>query len=451
MMMNSMKISSVHLKHDDDEEDEALLEEALFGKDFLTDYEANNTSVEILIDKKPLKRPKQQVWHDDDDEEVVVNLDTSNRLKKLKDSKHDSFVTGTVMTEKLRERFQTRQLKWAKIKDDDVLEMNKDSGIDQEDLALLYQTGSMVSQPTKKKPTKQLLPGHVDIVRLVNANIAEPSKQPISAINFHSSSNLLVAAGQDRVVRFFRIDGDKNPKQLSFRVQDMKIDDAKFLGDDVIVVGRKPFFYSYNTTRGSISKIPGPPGREVKSLEHMTISPKGEKLAFRGASGYIHICNGTTKQWMMELKMNTSVRSMSFIDDLNLVTSGLDSDIYLWDLRMSGRCLQRFSHDDGSCNSSLSSFIFPNTYGRSSAGFLSVGSESGVVSLFNLNKIDHHLDNNDNNNNNFSNNLLDTSFTSYKSSTKQIKSIMNLTTTITSTAFHPSGELLAIASNQVIK
>jgi len=47
--------------------------------------------------------------------------------------------------------------------------------------------------------------------------------------------------------------------------------------------------------------ISGPPGREVKSLEHMTISPKGEKLAFRGASGYIHICNGTTKQWMMEV------------------------------------------------------------------------------------------------------------------------------------------------------
>ena len=80
----------------------------------------------------------------------------------------------------------------------------------------------------------------------------------------------------------------------------------------------------------------------------------------------------------------------------------------------------------------VSSIIF-FYFSRSSAGYLSVGSESGVVSLFNLNKIDHHLNNNDSNNNNFSNNLLDTSFTSYKSSTKQIKSIMNLTTTITST------------------
>jgi len=161
------------------------------------------------------------------------------------------------------------------------------------------------------------------------------STHPSTLYNYPSTQIFIhipihISVGQDRVVRFFRIDGDKNPKQLSFRVQDMKIDDAKFLGDDdddldcydddfvmslsttiiylsclsitsiylshlsiylsiylpiylstylsiypsiylsiyihisiyrigddVIVVGRKPFFYSYNTTRGSISKIPG--------------------------------------------------------------------------------------------------------------------------------------------------------------------------------------------------
>jgi len=246
-MKSNSKKSKIHLKNDDDDE-EALLEEALFGKDFLTDYKQNHTVIEIMIDNKPSKRP-QQVWHDDDDDAVIVDLDSSNRLKKLKSSKHDSIVTGTAMTEKLRERFQTKQLKWAKTKDEDIVEMNKESGIDKEDLALLYQTGSMVSQPqqqrekmskynriNEKKSTKQFPPGHFSMLRLVNANIAEPSKQPITAINFHSTSNLLLAAGQDRHVRFFRIDGEKNPKQLSFRVQDMKIEDAKFLGDDVIVV-----------------------------------------------------------------------------------------------------------------------------------------------------------------------------------------------------------------------
>jgi len=60
-----------------------------------------------------------------------------------------------------------------------------------------------------------------------------------------------------------------------------------------------------------------------------------------------------------------------------------------------------------------------------------------VVSLFNLNKIENHNNNNNNNNNNNISNLFDTSLkSSYQSSTQQLKSIMNLTTTITSTGIN---------------
>ena len=31
-------------------------------------------------------------------------------------------------------------------------------------------------------------------------------------------------------------------------------------------------------------------GRGLKSLEHMAVSPEGSMLAFRGASGYVHVC-----------------------------------------------------------------------------------------------------------------------------------------------------------------
>ena len=34
----------------------------------------------------------------------------------------------------------------------------------------------------------------------------------------------------------------------------------------------------------------GPAGRGLKSLEYMKESPEGRLLAFRGASGYVHIC-----------------------------------------------------------------------------------------------------------------------------------------------------------------
>jgi hypothetical protein len=43
------------------------------------------------------------------------------------------------------------------------------------------------------------------------------------------------------------------------RFNEMSIDSAAFLGNgtEVVVGGRKPFFFSYDTTSGAISKIPG--------------------------------------------------------------------------------------------------------------------------------------------------------------------------------------------------
>ena len=37
----------------------------------------------------------------------------------------------------------------------------------------------------------------------------------ITAMSFHSSANVLLAAGQDKHVRFFNVDGEKNDKLLS--------------------------------------------------------------------------------------------------------------------------------------------------------------------------------------------------------------------------------------------
>jgi hypothetical protein len=79
----------------------------------------------------------------------------------------------------------------------------------------------------------------------------------------------------------------------------------------------------------------------------------------------------------------------------------------------------RFAHDDGTCTSSLSSHV---------DGFVSVGAESGVVSIFKAEDV----------------------VARDGREVKQVRSLMNLTTKITSAAFHPSGQVLAVASNQVI-
>jgi U3 small nucleolar RNA-associated protein 18 len=150
--------------------------------------------------------------------------------------------------------------------------------------------------------------------------VCAPPPPPLhyTALDFHPRGDLLLVAGQDKYMRLFKVDGEKNEKQLAVRFNDMAIQSACFRGSsstsssssgsgsgssgsgsgsgsgsvssEVVLCGRKPFFYSYDTVHGQISKIAGPIGRGVKSLEYMVESPEGRLLAFRGASGYVHIC-----------------------------------------------------------------------------------------------------------------------------------------------------------------
>lgn len=201
-----------------------------------------------------------------------------------------------------------------------------------------------------------------------------------------------------------------------------------------------------------------PVGSKTKTLESMEVSPEGTKIAFLGTEGYVHIADGRSKQWIADLKMNCTSRAVTFLDELTCITSGFDADIYMWDLRFPHRprCVSRFHHEDGTPTSSLAAFIpahlsslnnRANNIGSSAAQyrrdfyslsncFLGVSTMSGVSSVF------EGLSSNSGN-----------SFYSFaetnNSSPKPLKSVMNLTTKISASAFHPSGQILAVASNEV--
>ncbi len=359
-------------------------------------------------------------WVDDDDSDLEVNLKSKNKLKKLqkpdengKVRDKDSKVTGKEFSNLLKERFMANQaLDWA------TVPMGKDKGGDVS--KLLNSTGTMVVSD-KEKRGKKLPEGRIDIARLVDANAADVSKSAISSLAFHHEGTTLMVGSEDRHLRFFRIDGDKNEKVSSIRFAEMKISCAAFLGqsNDVVVGGRKPYFYHYDGTTGKVAKIPGPMGKGLKSHESMTVSPEGSRIAFAGAGGYTHVVCGRHKTWQMDVKSNSAVRSVCFADENTLFTSGLDADIYQFDLRMHGRCLSRFQHEDGTCSSALA-------VSRGS-DYLAVGAESGAVTLFDA----HNLP------------------SGARAAPKPLKSALNLVTKITCLQFHPSSQLMAFSSPEI--
>lgn len=451
------------------DEEELALQELVFGSSSSGSRKrrggssAGDDEVTIELDRRGAK-PKAKssggaVWHDEDDAEVQVDLLATDRLKKLgrmvaaeeddgdedgdgkkqkqKQKKKKTVVSGTELSSLLKERFQTRQLDWAKVQPDDEA-----GELDDPDLAVLRQADSMVLPSSSsavgggrgKKRIGQavgrggaidgpLPEGKIDIMELADANAASRSKETITAVSFHSSETLLLTGGEDRHLRFFRVDGKSNDLVLTVKFSDTSVSSAAFLGAsaEVVLSGRKPFFYGYDTESGRVSRFPGLQGKGLKSHENMVVAPDGSKLAFLGAGGYVHVASGKHKTWMMDLKMNCAARSAAFVGDDYLVTSGLDADVYLWDLRMQGRCVSRVKHEDGTCTSSLAALP------ASSRGpqRVAVGAESGAVTLWTgalpLGAIN-------------------------QPQPAVTKSFMQLRTPVTTLAFHPSGELLVTAS-----
>jgi len=75
--------------------------------------------------------------------------------------------------------------------------------------------------------------------------------------------------------------------------------------------------------------VPKIMGREEKSLEKFSVSPDGRTIAFLGNDGYIILVDVHTKQWIADLKMNGSVRAVTFTPDgEEIMGSGSDGDVY---------------------------------------------------------------------------------------------------------------------------
>jgi len=97
----------------------------------------------------------------------------------------------------------------------------------------------------------------------------------------------------------------------------MPIYSANFFpdGQEVIVTGRRCFFYIYDLNGGEITKIQGVKGHDDKSYERCKVSPCNNYIAFLGTNGYIILLSRKTKQWIADLKINKTVRDIDFSKD----------------------------------------------------------------------------------------------------------------------------------------
>ncbi|XP_042416664.1 U3 small nucleolar RNA-associated protein 18 homolog isoform X1 [Zingiber officinale] len=378
-----------------------------FGKEFNADgkkqvkadaplfFMDKSTSNEMIVYEEELhamaaedtnKEERKPAWIDEEEERTEVNIIRMNRLRKLRKEANEQVISGTDYISRLRAQHAKLNpgTEWANVDGKNAHESDFDedsydeSGVtiahgyeDAEANDFLRSNDDLVIKSNTK-----LLPGLLEYSRMVNANAEEPSNGPINSVQFHRNGQLLLTAGLDRRIRFFQVDGKRNPQIQSIFIEDCPVHKASFLpnGSEVILSGRRKFFYSIDLVKAAASKIGPLTGREEKSLEAFEVSPDSNTIAFIGNEGYILLVSSRTKELIGTLKMNGSARCLAFADGgQQLLSGGGDGHVYHWDLR-TRRCIHKGT-DDGSIGGSA-------LCASQDSSMFASGSASGIVNVY---------------------------------------------------------------------
>ncbi|XP_069461246.1 U3 small nucleolar RNA-associated protein 18 homolog [Ambystoma mexicanum] len=262
-----------------------------------------------------------------------------------------------------------------------------------------------------------LAPGPLHIKSCPPANQARPSAVRLNSVHFHPSAAVLLAAGLDRSLGLFQVDGGAGGLIQSLHLEAFPVFRARFTPDgrQVVATGeRSRNIYVYDMMGGGLSPWQ-PRGLSERWLRAFEVSPDGKLLLLPGASGYLHLLSMRTKELIGSIKVNGRVVGAVFSPDSSRLTcSDEEGSVYVWDVG-SRRCLHRFA-DEGCLRATC---LAASADGR----HLACGSSSGVVNLYSQEDFLRH------------------------SQPRPLKALMNLTTSASTLAFNPTGEILAMASN----
>uniref|UniRef100_A0A7N0T3H8 U3 small nucleolar RNA-associated protein 18 homolog n=1 Tax=Kalanchoe fedtschenkoi TaxID=63787 RepID=A0A7N0T3H8_KALFE len=425
---SQIRFGNVDVGEDDEgrgEDDSTLFFSDRSANSVMSVYEEDG--VLDLVDEAGRGKERKPVWEDEEEKQVPVNIAKVNRVRKLRKEEGESVIDGAEYVARLRAQHVKLNpgTEWAKLDSKPHSCSSGDEGSDEEKGAMVAREYRDVvefddilrsNEDLVTKSSVKLLPGLLEYSRMVDANVEDPSSGPICSVQFHRNGQLLLAAGLDRRLRFFQIDGKRNTKIQSIFIDDCPVRKASFLpdGSQVIISGRRKFFYSFDLVKAKVDKIGPLVGREEKSLESFEISPDSSTIAFIGNEGYILLVSTKTKELIGTLKMNGTARSLAFADNgRHLLSSGGDGHVYHWDLR-TRTCFHKGVDEGCLTGTALCTSPVGNMF--------AAGSDSGIVNVYNRDE-----------------------FIGGKK--KPLKTIENLTTRVNFMEFNNDAQILAVCSS----
>ena len=384
-----------------DEWEEKLLSSIIFNDEQIEstrEAESADSDTEMTADTS-----LQPAWNDLDDETIVSKSVALQQSTK----------------ERLQERFEDAtgcRPSWAnkhlrKLHRNLDMDKTSDSDNDDEMEHLLLKKTKLTELPTVLRPS------FISITQLLDANRSHKPDAVMRCVEFHPHTQLLLSAGFHKTLDIYQVDGKMSTRIQGVCIENFPIYSAHFssTGDEVILNSNKAHFFVYNLQTDTIQKIFEVRGHQKEFFNNSLPSPRGDVIAFLGKDGYTVLLSTRTKQWIADLKINGTVRSVAFAKNGDLMlTGGSDGEVYVWDMNTRD-CVNKF-RDEGS------SVIHSISASSGDKPKIAVGNASGIVNIY------------------------DSSCLFSSQTPKPIKTYKNLTTSITRCTFSPTNEIFAFFS-----
>ncbi|KAF9649072.1 WD40 repeat-like protein [Thelephora ganbajun] len=389
---------------------------------------------------KQKSQKKGPAWVDPDDLDLRVSLASNKRLRKLRDTVAEDEIGGRDYERRLRRQFEkvNPTPQWASDarKKRSTIKRRRSvspsSPVSEENLDLLTSTGGILEGEQRR--SKTLSPKTINIERLRDANLSARAEGGLRTVQFHPSPQvpMLLTASADRRLRLFNIDGHTNPHIQTLHIPELPLTNACFHpnGTSILLTGPRPFYYTYDLQSGTSYRSPrglwGTTFTDKRStdtnasLQTCSFSSTGEMLAVAGRRGYTHLVDwkatASGSQVIGSVKMNSTVKSLWWNNQGELLSLGEDSEVYVWDVG-ERRCVRRWK-DDGGYGSKL-------IMGDRGNRHLATGSTSGYVNVYGAGE----------------------TFGTGSDKPKPLKTLGNLNTAISTLTFNHDSQLLAMASD----
>ena len=333
------------------------------------------------------KSPKKE----ETKEKLTINLNKTNKLRKLKKEIGESKITSEEYELRIRDHYNNMNniknndlYKWAEDEENEDANTNDISGANQEgdDLENLLRTNKSIlnenkiltnSNNLKYQPCPQVtkLPGyqHISIM---------------STINFHpNKKEILLTSGLDKKLKIFNINYEDNFSSKlvkTINTLDIPIFSVKFISnEDIIITGRRKHYYLYNIENQHLSRIEGNfalSSNKINSLEKCFVGIDSNIYSFGDNYGNIYLYDISTKRFKYDIKISSSINSICFDDKNYLYAVGDQSEIYIYDLRQYRNCLKKVN-DYGNFYTNCMEISYDYNY-------IATGGKQGYVNLYSV-------------------------------------------------------------------